>query len=157
MCLGVQIARIPELEKRHHHRHILCALGCPRVFIHRLGASEEARKRGPTKTQRDHEANCRPDRITTTHPVPHREAGIFADTKLGCGSKVGGHSKHVLTNRGLRHSAVDKPGPSTLCVGQCLFGCKGLGTDDKKRGLRIEVARHHIQIVRVHVGYEVGV
>ena len=50
VCLGVQIARIPELEKRHHHRHVLCALGCPRVFIHRLSASEETRKRGPTNT-----------------------------------------------------------------------------------------------------------
>ena len=87
---------VPNADEGEDHREVLVGRSGLEMLIHFVSALVELHVVFETDAESNGEADCRPQRVTATHPVPEFEHVSRVDTECCDGFGVGGESHEVL-------------------------------------------------------------
>ena len=121
------------------------------MLVHGVCAREEFTEALRTDRDGNGQANGRPQRVATAHPVPEAEGG--GDTQGACGLGIGGERGKVA--RHIAPALRVKPRQGRARVGHGLGRSEGLGCDEEQRALGPQALEHMVQLVPVHIRHKV--
>src|SRR5471032_1921086 len=142
---------VPDTEQGQQHRHVLferCAL---EMLVHGVGTGQQLLEVRHTDGQRNRQANGRPQRVTTAHPVPHREDVFFANAERHGSGVVARYRDEVTIQLGLGTALRQVPAAGCLGVFQGFEDVEGLRRDDEQRGLGADLHGQFMEFAAVDV------
>uniref|UniRef100_A0A2D4N154 Uncharacterized protein n=1 Tax=Micrurus spixii TaxID=129469 RepID=A0A2D4N154_9SAUR len=145
---------VPDPQHRQQHGDILLQGSRAEVIVHPVGSSKQFLKIVKTNMQSNGKANGRPQRVTSTNPIPELKhvcgvnSEVFDFRPIGReGSEMLGHSRRIF-------SSLKEPffGSFSICDG--FLSGKSLGGNDEEHRLRIQRCQSFGHVSAIDVGYK---
>lgn len=146
---------VPYTEDGKQDRQVLLKRCGLEVFVHTVCASEQLLEVIVANDKRDGQADCTPQRVATTDPVPELEHVLLGDTECGDSLGIGAQRDEVLRNMCLVLRSLEEPITRALRVRNRLLSREGLARDDEERSLGIGLAQGLGEVRAIDVGHEV--
>ncbi|RMO51731.1 glucosephosphate isomerase [Pseudomonas amygdali pv. eriobotryae] len=151
VALRIPEVAVPDTQQRQQHRHVLFERGALEMLVHRIGAGQQFLEVGHADSQRDRQADGRPQRIATANPVPHREDVFFTDAE-GYGRRVvAGNRDEVAMQFNFGAALRQVPCACSLSVFQGFQRVEGLRRDDEECGLGANFHRQFMKLAAIDV------
>ncbi|MNH85443.1 hypothetical protein D3C73_378840 [compost metagenome] len=129
---------VPDADQRQQHRQVLLGRRLGKVFVHLMRTAQQLLEVFKAQRQRDRQADCRPQRVTATHPVPEFEHIVGVDTKLGHRFTVGRQRSEVFRDVLLIASGAQEPVARAEGVGHGFLSREGFRRHQEQRSRRIQ-------------------
>ncbi len=143
---------VPDAEHCQQHRHVAFERFRQEMLVHAIGAGQQVLEVGHADRQRDGQADCRPQRITTTNPVPHREDVLLANTEIDGGLLIAGDSDEVAVELLFGAALAQIPGARGLGILQRFECAEGLAGDDEQGRFDVELGGYFAELAAVDIG-----
>ena len=114
------------------------------MLIHCAEALQEAHEVHRTNDGHDGQADGGVDGVAAADPVPEAKHVLSVDAEFGDLFGIRGNGDEVLGDGIFATQLLDKPAASCVSVGERLLRGEGLGSDDKQRGLRIDLIQNRM-------------
>lgn len=101
---------VPDAYESENDGQVLLDGGLFEVLVHLVRTSEELLKVLVADREGDGQTDGRPERVSSTDPVPELEHVVGRDSELGDGLSVGREGDEVLGNMGLLQDAKGERG-----------------------------------------------
>ena len=131
--IEAECVAVPDAGQGVQDRKIGLGLRCEHVRVHRRRTVEQFAEAFHAQRQRNHETHCRPQRVTSADPVPHRQDALLRDAERGGLVHVGGHREQARV--------IAQPWPQQCGVEQRLLRAEALGHQHHRGARRIQ-SRH---------------
>ena len=156
MGMDAQNVGIPDTDQGHQYRYIFRPGRRAKMLIHLMGAGQQFAKTFHANAQRNGQTNGRPQRKTSTHPIPQGKLISGGNAPLRHLLDSGRHTNKVTADHRRRGAQCAlQPGPRGAGVIQGIDGGKGLGGNNKKRAVGTQLVEQVGQLTAVHGRHEV--
>ena len=151
---GAEEIVVPDAQQREQHGHVLFKRRLPEMQVHATSAREDTLEHVHADDERERQPNRRPQRVTTTDPVPEAEAEVGTNTEIVHGFVIRGCGNEVILHRDFVELLND-PLTRRFRVGHRLERRKGLRTNNEQRRFSIKLALQIGKLRAVDVGHAV--